>query len=77
MVQTMLALMNLIFFPVNGTGGSMTEQLTINQMPNHTHANGNYTSRGLKLRGIFNTDFHRPFNRNNLAQPNSTQFMKQ
>ncbi|MCP3679546.1 MAG: hypothetical protein GY782_04505 [Gammaproteobacteria bacterium] len=24
-----------------------------------------------------NTDFHRPFNRNNLAQPNSTQFMKQ
>ncbi len=26
---------------------------------------------------IFNTDFHRPFNRNNLAQPNSTQFMKQ
>ncbi len=25
----------------------------------------------------FNTDFHRPFNRNNLAQPNSTQFMKQ
>ncbi len=27
--------------------------------------------------GTFDTDFHRPFNRNNLAQPNSTQFMKQ
>ncbi|MCP3680367.1 MAG: hypothetical protein GY782_09005 [Gammaproteobacteria bacterium] len=30
-----------------------------------------------KAKGVLNTDFHRPFNRNNLAQPNSTQFMKQ
>ncbi len=31
----------------------------------------------IPLHKVFNTDFHRPFNRNNLAQPNSTQFMKQ
>ncbi len=32
---------------------------------------------GAQYEYLLNTDFHRPFNRNNLAQPNSTQFMKQ
>ncbi len=44
-------------FPFNGTGGTLTEQLTIDQMPNHTHTNGEFNQLSRIVGDYTNVDY--------------------